>query len=65
MCYYKQYWEKKKGGRKSVKGDLLGDKVKEALTEVKMSGMRKRYELDDQRKTYERTDRVTVLGTQR
>ena len=30
--------------------------------EVKMSGMRKRSELDNQKKTFERTDRVTVLG---
>ena len=27
-----------------------------------MSGIRKRSEFDNQRKTYDRTDRVTVLG---
>jgi hypothetical protein len=37
----------------------LGDKVKQTLTEVEMSGIRKRSELDNQ-KTCQRTD--TVLG---
>ena len=40
----------------------LGDKVKEALTEVKMSGMRKRTTETNEKKTYQGTDRVTVLG---
>jgi hypothetical protein len=40
----------------------LGDKVKEALTEVKMSVMHKRPEEDNEKKTYQSTDRVTVLG---
>jgi hypothetical protein len=38
------------------------DKVKETLSEVKMSGMRKRAVEDDKKKTYQRVDRVTVLG---
>jgi hypothetical protein len=40
----------------------LGAKVKETLTEVKMSGMRKRVAETDKKKTYQRTERVTVLG---
>jgi hypothetical protein len=41
---------------------MIGVKVKETLTEVKMSGMRKRAGETDKKKTYQRTDRVTVLG---
>jgi hypothetical protein len=40
----------------------LGGKVKEALTEVKMSSMRKRAAEADKKKTYRGADRVTVLG---
>ncbi len=40
----------------------LGGKVKETLTEVKMSGMCKRAAETDKNKTYRDTDRVTVLG---
>ena len=40
----------------------LGGKVKQALTEVKMSGMRKRSAEADKKKTYRCEDRVTVLG---
>jgi hypothetical protein len=40
----------------------LGDKVKETLTEVKMSGMCKRGVVTDKKKTYQGSDRVTVLG---
>jgi hypothetical protein len=40
----------------------LGDKVNGALTEVKMSRMRKRSEVDQEKKTYQSGDRVTVLG---
>ena len=36
--------------------------MKGTLTEVKMCGIRQRSELDKQKKTYQRTDRVTVLG---
>ena len=36
--------------------------MKEALTKVKMAGMRKRAVETDKNKTYQRTDRVTVLG---
>ena len=36
--------------------------VKQALTEVKMSMVRKRYERVNEQKTYKRTDRVTLLG---
>ena len=36
--------------------------MKEGLTEVKMSGMRKRATETDKKKTYQRADRVTVLG---
>jgi hypothetical protein len=41
---------------------LLGGKVKQALTEVKMSSMRKRAGEADKKKTYRGADRVTVLG---
>jgi len=40
----------------------LRPEVKEALTEVKMSALRKRSERVNEKKTYQRTDRVTVLG---
>ena len=40
----------------------LGDQVKQELTEVKMSMIRKRSQDDNQKKTYERKDSVTVLG---
>ncbi len=40
----------------------LGGKVKLDLTEVKMSGMRKRGGETDNKKTYRGADRVTVLG---
>ena len=40
----------------------LGGKVKQALTEVKMSSIRKRETEADKKKTYRGTDRVTVLG---
>ena len=40
----------------------LGDKVKDALTEVKMSRMRKRSEEEQHKKTYKSSDKVTVLG---
>ena len=40
----------------------LSGKVKEALTEVKMSGIRKRAAESDKKKTYRGADRVTVLG---
>jgi hypothetical protein len=40
----------------------LGAKVKQALTEVKMSSMRKRAAEADKKKTYRGADRVTVLG---
>jgi hypothetical protein len=40
----------------------LGGKVKQALTEVKMSSMRKRAAEADKKKTYRGADRVTVLG---
>ena len=39
----------------------LGDKVKQQMTEVKMSMIRKRSELPNQNKMYQGTDRVTVL----
>jgi hypothetical protein len=39
-----------------------GTQVKRALTEVKMSGISKRSELDNQMKTYQCTKKVTVLG---
>jgi hypothetical protein len=42
--------------------NLLEHKVKETLTEVKMSVMRKRTVETDKKKTYQRADRVTVLG---
>jgi hypothetical protein len=42
--------------------NLLGDKVKEVLTEVKMSGIRKASGAANQKKTYQRKDGVTVLG---
>jgi len=41
---------------------VLGDKVKETLTEVKMSAMCKRAAEANEKKTYQSTDRVTVLG---
>jgi hypothetical protein len=40
----------------------LGDKVKGALTEVKMSRMSERSEEEQHKKTYKCTDKVTVLG---
>ena len=40
----------------------LRSDVKDALTEVKMSQMRKRCERVNEQKTYKRGDRVTVLG---
>ncbi len=40
----------------------LGDQVKQEMTEVKMSMIRKRSQDDNQKKTYERKDSVTVLG---
>jgi hypothetical protein len=40
----------------------LGGKVKQDLTEVKMSGIRKRAAETDKKKTYRCVDRVTVLG---
>ena len=42
--------------------DSLGDKVKGSLTEVKMSRRSKRSDLDQEKKTYHRGDRITVLG---
>jgi hypothetical protein len=36
--------------------------VNGALTEVKMSRIRKRSEVDQEKKTYQSGDRVTVLG---
>jgi hypothetical protein len=36
--------------------------LKEGLTEVKMSGIRKRAAAPDKKKTYQGADRVTVLG---
>ena len=40
----------------------ISDQVKGVMTEVKMSRMRKRSELDEQEKTCQCTDTVTVLG---
>ena len=40
----------------------LSDQVKGALTELKMSRMCKRSELEQEQKTYQCADRVTVLG---
>ena len=40
----------------------LGVTVKQQLTEVKMSMIRKRSKFSNQNKTYKGTDRVTVLG---
>ena len=39
----------------------ISDQIKGTMTEVKMSRMRKRSELDE-KKTYQYTGRVTVLG---
>ena len=36
--------------------------MKEEMTEVKMSMIRKRSQDDNQKKTYDRKDSVTVLG---
>ena len=40
----------------------LGDKVKQQMTEVKMSMILKRSDLSNQNETYQGTERVTVLG---
>ena len=57
----------KSGVQKCRQGPSLGThsetrKVKETLTEVKISVIRKRTVETNEKKTYQSTDRVTVLG---
>ena len=58
-------WERLHNPEKRIKTktrNRLGDQVKQELAEVKMSMIRKRSQDDNQKKTYERKDSVTVLG---
>jgi hypothetical protein len=49
--------------KKEQEGTKIGEqKVKQALTEVKMSGIRKRVVEPDKKKTCRVVDRVTALG---